>query len=188
MRDLEVEAQFSSILLEYGKLLRNAIAHHCPQDAGLDVDDVMQEACLRLWRAVSSEREIRDPASYLQRIAATAAIDAIRRVKARREEQMHLSPDEANGLDPKAAQPIDTGISPESAAQHRELILTVEAALGSLSENRSRAVRLHLQGFSTLEIAELMAWSEAKTRNLVYRGLDDLRSRLRAHGFDYEVE
>jgi RNA polymerase sigma factor (sigma-70 family) len=188
MRDLKIEAQFNSILVQYGKLLRNAIVYHCPEEIGLDVDDVMQEACLRLWRAVSSEREIRDPASYLQRIAATAAIDAIRRVKARREEQMHLSPDEASGSDAKLEQPIDTRTSPESAAQHRELMLIVEAVLGSLPENRSRVVRLHLQGFSTLEIAELMAWSEAKTRNLVYRGLDDLRSRLRAHGFDYEVE
>jgi RNA polymerase sigma factor (sigma-70 family) len=188
MRDLEIEAQFNSMVVEYGKLLRDAIASHCPQDLGLDPDDVMQEACLRLWRAVSSEREIRDPASYLRRIAATAAIDAIRRVKARHEEQMHLSPEEARGSDPQAGQPIDTGTSPESAAQYRELMLIVEAVLGSLPENRSRVVRLHLQGFSTLEIAELMAWSEAKTRNLVYRGLDDLRSRLRAHGFDYEVE
>jgi RNA polymerase sigma factor (sigma-70 family) len=188
MRDLEIEARFNSILVEHGKLLRSAIAYHCPEGTGLDVDDVMQEARLRLWRVVSSEREIRDPASYLRRIAATAAIDAIRRVKARREEQMQLSPDEASGSDPKAAQPVDSGTSPELAAQHRELMLIVEAVLGSLPENRSRVVRLHLQGFSTVEIAELMAWSEAKTRNLVYRGLDDLRSRLRAQGFDYEVE
>jgi RNA polymerase sigma factor (sigma-70 family) len=188
MRDLETEARFNSILMEYGKLLRNAIGYHCPEHMGLDADDVMQEACLRLWRAVSSEREIRYPASYIQRIAATAAIDAIRCVKARREEQLHLSPDEASGLDPEVAQPIDTRTSPESTAQHQELTLIVEAVLGSLPENRSRAVRLHLQGFSTVEIAELTAWSEAKARNLVYRGLDDLRNGLRAHGFDYEAE
>src|ERR1700736_813251 len=94
MQDLEIESRFNSIVAEYGKLLRNAIAYHCPDNIGLDLDDVMQEACLRLWRVVSSEREIYDPASYLQRIAATATIDAIRRVKARREEQMHLSPEQ----------------------------------------------------------------------------------------------
>ena len=189
MRDLEIDARFNSILVAHGKLLRSAIAYHCPEGMGLDVDDVMQDARLRLWRVVSSEREIRDPASYLRRIAATAVIDAVRRVKAQREEQMQLSPDEASGLDPKAAQqPVDTRTSPELAAQHRELMLIVEAVLGSLPENRSRVVRLHLQGFSTVEIAELMAWSEAKARNLVYRGLDDLRSRLRAQGFDYEIE
>ena len=28
------------------------------------------------------------------------------------------------------------------------------------------------------EIAEIMGWTEAKARNLVYRGLGDLRARL----------
>jgi RNA polymerase sigma-70 factor (ECF subfamily) len=45
-----------------------------------------------------------------------------------------------------------------------------------------------LQGLNTAEIGELMGWSEAKARNLVYRGLDDVRSQLRAHGLDYENE
>jgi RNA polymerase sigma factor (sigma-70 family) len=187
MQDLE-NARFTAMMAEYGKLLRNAIAYHCPGNIGLDLDDVMQEACLRLWRVVSSEREIYDPASYLQRIAATATIDAIRRVKARREEQMHLSPEQDSEPEPEGLQPIDTHASPETVAQHQQLIALVQTILERLPENRQRAVRLHLQGLSTMEIAELMVWSEGKARNLVYRGLDDLRRYLRAHGVDYEVE
>lgn len=188
MRDLEIEARFNSIVTQYGRLLRNAVASHCPDDMGLDVDDVMQEACLRLWRSVSSEKEIRDPPSYLQRIAATATIDAIRSVRARREEQIQLSAEAEGGSEAEPVQPIDTRISPEIAAQQEQLMSIVEMALRRLPDNRQKAVRLHLQGFNATEVAELTTWSEAKARNLIYRGLEDLRSRLRDYGFEYEVK
>ena len=43
-------------------------------------------------------------------------------------------------------------------------------------------MRLHLQGYHRDEIAGLLGWSEAKTRNLLYRGLDDLRALLVRQG------
>jgi DNA-directed RNA polymerase specialized sigma24 family protein len=38
------------------------------------------------------------------------------------------------------------------------------------------------------EIADLMGWSEARARNLTYRGLKTLRDDLKAEGIDYEIE
>jgi DNA-directed RNA polymerase specialized sigma24 family protein len=35
------------------------------------------------------------------------------------------------------------------------------------------------------EIADLMGWSRPKARNLVYRGLKDLRGKLRRAGIEY---
>jgi DNA-directed RNA polymerase specialized sigma24 family protein len=43
-------------------------------------------------------------------------------------------------------------------------------------------VRMHLMGHSREEIARVLGWSEAKTRNLLYRGLADVRERLLAEG------
>ena len=57
-----------------------------------------------------------------------------------------------------------------------------------MPENRQRAVRLHLEGMTTTEIGSLMEWTEPKARNLVYRGLADLREALRAEGIDYEAD
>jgi RNA polymerase sigma-70 factor (ECF subfamily) len=37
-------------------------------------------------------------------------------------------------------------------------------------------------GYDREEIADLLHWSEAKTRNLLYRGLEDLRQLLVARG------
>jgi DNA-directed RNA polymerase specialized sigma24 family protein len=41
---------------------------------------------------------------------------------------------------------------------------------------------MYLQGYAREEIAQLLRWSEAKTRNLLYRGLDDLKRQLEARG------
>ena len=46
--------------------------------------------------------------------------------------------------------------------------------------DRRRLLRLHLEGFTTQEIAELNGWTEPKARNLLYRTLGDLREKLRA--------
>jgi DNA-directed RNA polymerase specialized sigma24 family protein len=47
---------------------------------------------------------------------------------------------------------------------------------------------LHLEGMTTQEIGNLLGWTEPKARNLVYRGLQDLREQLRAEGVDYEAD
>lgn len=188
MQGVEIEARFNSILEEYGGFLRKAIASHCPKDLGLSFDDLYQEVCVRLWRSLSSEKVISDLASYLHRITATTTIDALRRVKARREEQMNLSPAQDSEIEVEHSQPRDVHTSPEAVARYQELIGIVQVVLERLPQNRQRAVRLHLQGLTTAEIGELMAWSEAKARNLVYRGLDELRNQLRAHGVEYEAE
>ncbi|MGH9199086.1 MAG: hypothetical protein ACRD1T_25575, partial [Acidimicrobiia bacterium] len=44
------------------------------------------------------------------------------------------------------------------------------------------------QRFTNQEIADLLGWSEPKARNLLYRGLKELRSRLRLLGIEYELD
>jgi RNA polymerase sigma-70 factor (ECF subfamily) len=51
-----------------------------------------------------------------------------------------------------------------------------------LPESRRAVVRMHLAGYERDEIAELLGWSEPKTRNLLYRGLADLREILESWG------
>jgi len=58
----------------------------------------------------------------------------------------------------------------------------VHRALALLAEPRRAVVRMHLAGYERSEIAELLGWSEPKTRNLLYRGLADLRRILASWG------
>jgi RNA polymerase sigma factor (sigma-70 family) len=113
-------------------------------------------------------------------------LDAVRRVKNKREEQppWENDDDDAQGNpDPVTPQP-----SPELQAQRRELVSKVRAALAALPDNRRHAVGLYLEGMTNQEIADLMGWSEPKARNLVYRGLEDVRKSLRAEGIEYEID
>lgn len=78
------------LLEDYGAFIRSTIARFCPRDLGLQLDEIEQDARVRLWRVLRDERKITDPASYLYRIAASAAIDAVRRARARREVSLSL--------------------------------------------------------------------------------------------------
>ncbi len=185
---LEIEEKFDAILKKYGAFLRQTIARICPKDLGIQFDDIEQEARLRLWKAIEAEREIKFHGSYIYKIVVSVTINAIHRAKARREEQLRLAEDdEDEGAPEVKVTTLTTGSedSPEAQAEREELLRKVEEAMSRLPENRRLAVRLHLKGMTTDEIADLMEWSEPKARNLVYRGLKDLRDELRAAGIEY---
>jgi len=188
LTNVEAESRLNAILDEYGAFLRRTIAHVCPKDLGIHFSDIEQEARLRLWRALQSEREIRNPASYLYRIAMTATLDAVRRIKAKREEQLRLVEDEYEDEGAPLALSSDPNRSPEVEAGRKQLAGKVRTALARLSDNRRGAVGLYLEGMASQEIATLLGWSEPKARNLPYRGLSDLRAQLRAEGIEYETD
>ena len=173
------EERFNALIERYGRALRAAVLKVCPRNVGVHVDEVEQDARIRLWNALAPEREIDDPTSYLYRVAATAAIDALRRVKTRREDAIDPEMEDRSW---SLATPASA--SPEHAAIRSEVAEKVRAAVATLPDNRRRAVGLHLQGFTSREIADLLGWSEPKARNLTYRGLATIRDTLEADGID----
>jgi len=180
----DVAQRLDELLRAYGAFLRRAIRRVCASTPGLNVDDIEQDARIRLWHALQRERNIDDPASYLYRIAATAAIDALRRVRGRRETQLLIAPGASD--DEPLRDPASPDRTPEQLAVDRQLVGRVQAELAQLPVNRRRAVGLHLRGFTSAEIGRLLGWTESKARNLASRGLKDLRARLRSEGLDRE--
>lgn len=173
-----IDARLTQLLTEYGRVVRAALGRLRLGDLGLDAAEIEQDVRIRLWRGLADERPIRDVASYVYRVASTAAIDALRRVRARREEPLDLSAypgREASG---------DAEAAAVGRLDRRELLRQVEEALSGLSADRRRAVELHLQGFGSGDIGTLLGWTEPRARNLVYRGLAELRSILRDKGVD----
>ncbi len=179
--------QLEAVLERYQGVLRRAIGDTCPASYGIDRDDIEQDAILRLHKALVQRllgRHQSDTApaldergggllsaSYVRRVGVTAAIDAIRVARRRREDQLESDP----GLIDRIESPQAT---PERQARSREISRRIRDGLAQLSEGRRRAVQLHLQGFSPAEIGRLLDWTEGKARNLAYRGLADLRHIL----------
>ncbi|MFN7947756.1 MAG: RNA polymerase sigma factor [Blastocatellia bacterium] len=183
------ESRFEAVVREYSRFLRQTIRRVCPKDLGLQFDEIEQEARLRLWRALESEREIRDLSSYLYRVAVTATLDAVRKVRRKREEQLLSEGDEAGESSiPPHHLMTDPGQAPDREAERQQIVSKIREAMAGLPENRRTAVGLYLEGLTTPEIAELLGWSEPKARNLVYRGLSDIRQFLKEAGIEYEPQ
>jgi RNA polymerase sigma factor (sigma-70 family) len=147
-----------------------------------DLDEVMQEVRLRLWRARGTSEQIGEAgASYVYRTAVSASLDLLRRRRSRRAAD-HVSVDDGPG---EALAAPDPG--PLGELEGSELAERVSRAIDTIPASRRPVVRMHLQGYPREEIAELMGWTEAKTRNLLYRGLADLRERLTAEGIGWDT-
>ena len=148
---------------------------------GGDLDEVIQEVRIRLWRALREEEKIAAvSASYVYRVAASASVDIIRRRRARRETRVRLS---------RLSGEAVLGESPAAdlGQEGTEVERQVARAIDGLVDSRRQVVRMYLAGYGREEIADLLGWTEAKTRNLLYRGLADLREQLTKMGIGPEA-
>ncbi len=146
------------------------------------LDEVLQEVRIRLWRARGTSEQVGETnTSYVYRTASSAALDVLRRRRARQADRHDAIDDGPVGV-LAAPQP-----DPHRVLEGSELADKVDRAIEQIPASRRPAVRMHLAGYPREEIADLMGWTEAKTRNLLYRGLADLRERLAAEGVGWET-
>ena len=169
------QSEESLLLDRYRQLLRKAIGKTVPNAAAYDVDDIEQEACARVLKALRQGSQIQSMDSYVYRIGVTAAIDSLRKVRRRRES---LIDDASQVFAEQADAPAVP--TPDAALEIDRRLQIARRFIQQLSGNRQAAVVLHLQGHSIEEIARHLGWTENKARNLVYRGMSDLKTRARA--------
>ena len=171
----ELNRRYAAILDEFGVRLRRLVEIRCR--GALDPDDVEQEVRIRLWQALERDRNAPFSASYIQKAVVSAVIDAHRRAAVRATEPL---PDAA-GSDPEPL--VEPGRPDRSASADEELRLLAQA-IDELPQRRQLPMRLHLQGFSLVEIARMTASSDEAVRKLVSRGLEELKARLRELGLN----
>lgn len=134
-----------------------------------ELDEIVQDIRLRLWKAQGTAEKIEGlSTSYLMRVATSAVIDRLRARPTR-----HVPLPDGEGMLPSALQ-----VAPDDGADRSALAQQLAQALDRLARNRRILVQLHLEGYDRREMAEMTGWSEAKVRNLLYRGLDDLRAAM----------
>ena len=165
------EARYRELRADLTRTVRRV----CPPWMSDRHDDLVQVAVMRVMSVEEKTEGNRElSASYLYRVATSALIDEIRRLK--RKNEVALEEVDASAP-PKSPVP-----SPERNAASAQTARGLRDCLGRLKQERRLAVTLYLQGHSVPESAELLGFSNKKTENLVYRGLADLRRCLTAKG------
>ena len=168
-------AKPQDLVARYASLIRSAIARVAGPRSALIGDDVVQRVTTALWKRLESDpRGIEHPPAYLYRCAIREALRELER----------LDDEVVEPLDERLADRLgDFAPDPEQRLRGRELGDAVERCLGDLQPERAQAVRAHLAGFDVDEIMELYAWTYQKARNLVARGMADLRDLLTRRGY-----
>ncbi len=152
------------MMTDHGPMVRR-LARRFGGAAIATPDDIVQDVFLALWRQVRQGREIACPASYVYQAARREALRATRR----------------RPLPPAAIDLNDLPASnagPEERLLRHQLRQQVTSALLRLPRDRRRAVLRHLSGASMAELMAETGWSYQKARNLVARGLGELRRTL----------
>jgi RNA polymerase sigma-70 factor (ECF subfamily) len=166
--DTDLHTRFDRLVSAYGRLVRGVVVRMAGARAERLADDVEQEVLLALWKQVRSGREIGHPAAYLYQAAVRETIRTVRRLR----DPLHVDVTSVDG-------PVAPGADPATLLQGRAVETRVRAALDELPADRRAAAEAHIAGLSFEEIMSVTGWSYNRTRNLVSRGMTQLRRRLR---------
>lgn len=164
------DLRFEEMARRYSGLVASIVAQVSRGRLRGGSDDVEQQVLIALWRRLESEAAIEHPAAYIHRAAVRETVRAIRREA--EQQVVPLEDDEVQGLRSGAQ-------SPSGAVREHEVRSKVESALAGLHPDRARAARGHLVGLSASDLMSLHGWPYQKARNLIARGMADLRERLR---------
>jgi RNA polymerase sigma factor (sigma-70 family) len=169
------DEEFEILLNRFADFIRVHIQKYNPHKYGLDPDDISQDVRIKIWKVLNTEKNITNYSSYIKKIVNSSVIDQLR--KLRREEGIFNH--EKQVAERELAYSIEL-------SRFRALEETVGKAVDSLIETRRQVVKLYLLNLSIQEIAGYLNWSTDKTRNLLYRGLSDLKKILKTMDVHYE--
>jgi RNA polymerase sigma-70 factor (ECF subfamily) len=171
--DLEQLLRTKAFLDEMSASIRNILLARFPEMTPQEKDDIDNEVKLKLWKKAAGGKKIDNLRSYLWRVVYTTALDLL----GERMEHCSLEKieeaDEKNGLAPSEI------LTPDFALQSSELRMTIDNALDLIPERRRTVLRLHLDGKDIGQISSLLSWSENQVRHLLYRGLQELRVKMK---------
>jgi RNA polymerase sigma-70 factor (ECF subfamily) len=171
-------ARFGQLLDQYDRLIRGIVGRvgrrlGYTRDTFLTREDIEQEVRLDLWKQVARGQQIDYPATYIYKATLRETLRALRRTANR--ETVSL---DSGGLSDTLLDAVDPFHALAAKEQFREIIIGVRC----LAPDRQSAVRAHLTGFAFNEIMRLYGWSYQRTRNLISRGMADLRKSLNENG------
>ena len=138
-----------------------------------DAQDCLQEAMLRVYRAIGGFKGQSSFSTWVYRITMNTCLDELRRKKNRQNTSLD------NLLD-MGWSPADESNAPEKQAMRSELRRNLNRAIQELPEEmRSAVVLRDIQGFSYDEIARMLEINVGTIKSRISRGREKLREKLK---------
>ena len=137
-----------------------------------DAQDCLQEAMLRIYRAMSNFKFQSSFATWAYRITMNTCLDELRRRKLRTATSLDVLLD-------TGWSPTDDGETPEQYSIASEQRRMLERAIADLPEDMRAAIVLRdVQGFSYDEIARMLEANVGTIKSRISRGREKLREVL----------
>lgn len=174
-----IHATLKGDLSAYDELVhrhQDRLVHSLEHSIGSREDalDIAQQAFILAWKNLASFRGDAGFYSWLYRIARNAAVSQIRKPKLDSGSLEHLQ--DSSGYEPQDLHPETT---PEHSMIQAEQTEMVRIALQEIAEEfRQPLVLKEIDGFSYEEIAEIMDIPLGTVRSRIFRGRQELISRL----------
>lgn len=139
-----------------------------------DAQDCLQEAMIRVFRAISGFKGQSSFSTWLYRITMNTCLDELRRRKTKQNSSL-------DGLLDMGWAPADENMSPERHAMNAETRRQLNAAISNLPEDmRSAIVLRDIHGLSYDEIADVLNINVGTIKSRISRGRVKLREELSA--------
>lgn len=150
-------------------------------DSGL-AEDLTQETFIKAFRFLSSYDQERRLASWLFRIAHNTALDHLRR---KRPATVTLETEDQDEGSLMAVLEDETVARPERAAEGKQQVRHLEAALAELSLDEREIILLRFsEGLSYQEIADVTGVAMGSVKTHIHRGRKRLAAALRGRGWE----
>ena len=137
-----------------------------------DAQDCLQEAMLRIYKAMDSFRGQSSFGTWVYRITMNTCLDELRRRKVRQSTSL-------DAMLETGWSPTDETNTPEKNSLRNEQRRSIEKAIATLPEDmRSAVVLRDIHGFSYEEIAQILSANVGTIKSRISRGREKLREAL----------
>lgn len=166
------------LILDFSRYIISRVNSFEYQKYAIEQEDLLQSIYVRIYKIFKNSDKKRGCSRlYINRIINSVVIEAIK--KSRKETEI------VNTLNHNLIAVYGHAYE-KSKSQSYDLKQILLRSLNELKGSRRHVIDLYLSGLELDEIAQLQKWSRGKTNNLFYRGLKDLKKRLKKRGIFHE--
>lgn len=173
----KTDEEIECLIKDYAKAIVIILSSYHSQKEGIELDDLVQEVYIRIWKTYKSDgHDIGAFYSYLRKIINSVFVNEIKKRIKDKKIIATVGP---------VTLPYDLPKENQNDPND-ELRSLLWGTLAKMNSPQRNTLKLRLAGLSLEDIARLNRWSEAKTRNIYYRGLNTMKQLVRKKGFEYE--